>query len=502
MTTTTTITDNFFIDEKEVDEKIYLTTENLTSYICDLSLSLNNRLLALDMYSKTFGANNTLDMLNTIGTMYEMSGTIILKRYLIAITQCNFLSPLLKSICAKSLWSYDNNDETAYVAIDTVYKIFDNTVGTPYKIEFIKMLSGSKVLNNNALSYFLEIVNDVKLESVYRYKIILNINIKQFIERGCLEFIKNINNDIRFRILAGQNLIVNFDFPEKDVVENILLDFALSDRLEYNTRADATDILLQCGSDKNKQKAEEIILKLGVGEKKRVNIYENAQNVHTKDIEKSVSEIIEHLNSFDTLKYNGEEISVSYVRDEILKNLDKNDLKVERIIVSLNRIEMDSALYSIYNFSLAHILIKIWTFICGHKDYNELQKRLIEELYEMAGTCSSGFASRLVNVISGFSDFSIKISWEDQLISNFTGRINAQIREIKDDEQKVKIIEEMCEEKLDYESRKNYFSFIRDRLPSLRDELWREFNNHISDCDFDLYFRKALVLYEIGEKDV
>ena len=63
-----------------------------------------------------------------------------------------------------------------------------------------------------------------------------------------------------------------------------------------------------------------------------------------------------------------------------------------------------------------------------------MKKRLLEELEEMSGTCSSGFASRLVNVISGFGDFKLTISWRDQIIANFTGRLNARARDITNDD--------------------------------------------------------------------
>jgi hypothetical protein len=66
------------------------------------------------------------------------------------------------------------------------------------------------------------------------------------------------------------------------------------------------------------------------------------------------------------------------------------------------------------------------------EDYTK--KRLLEELIDMYGTCSSGFSSRLVNVISGYGDFNLNISWRDQIIANFTGRLNARARDISSKE--------------------------------------------------------------------
>ena len=93
---------------------------------------------------------------------------------------------------------------------------------------------------------------------------------------------------------------------------------------------------------------------------------------------------------------------------------------------------MDRFLYSKYKSTLSNILIKVWSYLVDHEHEKEIRKRLMEELEEMSGTCSSGFASRLVNVISGFGKFNIRISWEDQIIANFSGRLNAFARKITD----------------------------------------------------------------------
>jgi hypothetical protein len=490
---TTAVADYFFNIEEE-DEKLIFSKDNIPSYVTDLSLSLKNRLIALDLYYKTFGIENTIEVINKLSVMYEMSGTFLLKQYLFTITQLDILDPFLQSMCAKTLWTFNNNDEQSLKAVDSVFNRFGTDVSTPYKIEFIRMLSTSSDFKERALVYFIQIIDDEKINCEYRYKTILQM--EPFINQSCLHFLSNPNNTIRLRILAAQILIMN-DY-ERDRVETALLEFATDETLDYNARADATDILLQRGSDLSKKKGEEIILKLGLGEKKRGTLYDNAQNVHTKKIEESVLNIIEFLHSFETLRDDkGNEITVDFVKENLFKK-GMDESKTDRVNVSFNRISMDRALYSMYNYSLAHILIKVWTFLSKHKDREEIEKRLIDELYETADTCSSGFATRLVNVLSGFSDFGIKISWEEQLISNFTGRINARIRDLKDEERKNKIVEEMT---LELSERYNYIAFIRECLPSLRYELWNEFKQHIQDSDFDLYFRKAMIMYEIGEKD-
>ena len=106
------------------------------------------------------------------------------------------------------------------------------------------------------------------------------------------------------------------------------------------------------------------------------------------------------------------------------KCIDLKD-KADKIRISLNRINMDRILYSKYNQTLVNIFVKIWSYMVEHDSFEDMKSRMLEELYEMSGTCSSGFASRLINVISGFGDFNVKISWDEQIVANFSGRLNA-----------------------------------------------------------------------------
>ena len=190
---------------------------------------------------------------------------------------------------------------------------------------------------------------------------------------------------------------------------------------------------------------------------------------------------------------------------------------------------MDRALYGQYNCSLLHILLKVWTYLTSHESENAMKQRLLEELVEMSGTCSSGFASRLINVISGFGDFNLRISWRDQIIANFTGRLNARAKDIANEEKRnmnakmynfeceleegekrnkklqkllddfqEKVLVEMIVNSNDYASRINFLKFFRKNMLGIRQELYLEFENHIPDTDFDLYFRSAISTYETG----
>lgn len=241
---------------------------------------------------------------------------------------------------------------------------------------------------------------------------------------------------------------------------------------------------------------------------------------------------------------------IQYCNDECFEKKFYQD----QIHISLNRIKIDRVLYSKYNQTLMNILLKVCSFIFTHEEEDELLKRLKEELYDMAGTCSTGFASRLINVLSGYDDFNVKISFSDQIVSNFQARINSRMQKITDKDSiyyndkkmdivwlymnthnlvekklskdellenktKSEIIDEYLEidreRKIDlavedfsdsilvemlntnnYYNRPNFIKFFRDNVPFVRNELYQEFCEYVSDVNFDVSIRKAINYYE------
>jgi len=420
-----------------------------------------------------------------------------------------------------------------------------------------------------------------------------------YISSAQLTFLLHPTNIVYYRTLAGQYLLQkcnDITDCQKYKVEQELLKFALDTELDYDRRADAADVLLRLGSTDMKQYGRDIIMELGRIDGEARTVFDNAQNVHTEEVEESVIEVLEFLSTLPTHKVNDKVIDFVYVNTQIENMLteERKTLFIERnqsteicdhcksyisekidndnkkycsntclnfsirdnkIRLALNRIYMDRVLYSKFNSSLVNILLKIWSYLTSHKDEQEMRKRLLEELEEMSGTCSSGFATRLINVISGFSDFSIRISYEDQIIANFTGRLNAAARQItssdsvfrnkhlkdivelwlydqnnekilsniknklksptrkevideylkENNEEKVEIcitefadavLNEMTMSSSGYAIRQNFSLFFRTYVSLIREELANEFKDLIDPTDFDLAFRRALMSYE------
>jgi hypothetical protein len=349
------------------------------------------------------------------------------------------------------------------------------------------------IYRDNSLRYFRDVIADKKIECDFRYKTMLRLesapdiqNRHFFLKHSALCILDDVENPTMYRILAAQYLLqkvfsaVASSSAAESVlhVESVILAFAEDDQLDYNLRADAADTLLSLGCVENKRRARDVIDFLAMVGGQVRSVFDNAQNVHVEEIESSVSDALGFLLSVPVEKPASEDAPVvdlifvhAAVRDLIRKlrcdhsrhdddaanvscfysdskwavdivsappshisfcctDCEKAYAREHKMLVSLNRILIDRVLYSKFAQTLGNILVKLWLYISSHESKDTMTSRLLEELEDMSGTCSSGFASRLVNVISGFGDFNLRISWADQIVANFIGRINALARSI------------------------------------------------------------------------
>jgi len=312
---------------------------------------------------------------------------------------------------------------------------------------------------------------------------------------------------------------------------------SLKNSTTENIRADAADVIYRLGTPADKIKARELIINLGLssdGRRKTIipkTIYENSQNVHDETIdyhtqtfiEKMVNLSMENENlskliSSYTLEKANNEISTfmrnNYVisnddeikiEDEKIIEKDENITKNENVIEidkmnmfqrnavygSLHRINIDTATFTKHKVTTAEVLIHIWARIHSGEFENNivkmLEKRTIEELDDTDDSCSSGYVTRLVNILSPVDD-TIRISWETQIIANVSGRMNKRIRDCKDDDILVGIASGMMEN-ADEDNRNIYLKFIREQFVDIEIELYKEFveENHIKNDDFSKY---------------
>ncbi len=157
---------------------------------------------------------------------------------------------------------------------------------------------------------------------------------------------------------------------------------------------------------------------------------------------------------------------------------------------ALNRVSIDTATFTKYRVNIAEIFVHVWIRIKKYQDEQraELEKRMVEELVDMADTCSSGHSGRFINVLSIY-DETIRISWDDQIKSNIVGRLMARIRDIKDEELRAQVSLGMLDD-ADDADKKAYRNFIETTLEILKKELHEEFvgEGYVTKEEFETAF--------------
>lgn len=367
-----------------------------------------------------------------------------------------------------------------YDTLNKICHIFttneSNDISTTIKINNIKILMKCDKYRNESIIYFTSILKNINIGIDFKYKSILSLENEKnledtkkiYLKELLYIFFSNIEDNtldiLRYKLLSGQCIL------QKKLYDNInefkyicetILNISKNLDIDYNIRADSCDIILRLESSIKENDYEISIYKeflkearnninlLGTNGNLNIKtIYDNAQNIHILELEESIVKGIEFLNNLyneiknkeyrncdkNNFSSSGNECNFNYIVEKINEKLKETELyKYQHSInISLNRINIDRALYSKYNITLLGILIKLWIYIESRNvdEKQQLLLRLLQELIDMSETCSTGYAGRLINVLSGFSDFNFTISWEQQIISNFVGRMNARIRDI------------------------------------------------------------------------
>lgn len=396
--------------------------------------------------------------------------------------------------------------------IDICYECFDSfiddeEINIEHKVEACKYLysSGKSEYSEKVQEYLIDVIKNNTLASEYKYRIITSFSNKygvksmfnstklfvdydeKFIYLLQLSFFENENNDVHHRMLSAQ-YILNMELPSKDEKEAVikkLFEIMLDEKQTENYRAIACDIIVRCGSMENAQEADAMIRKLGRkrdGKFSNVEtLYSNSQNAHEKAFAVAVDLFVERYfgdsNEFVKSKDHDKIYEETISAIKRYHSLPKDKLNSIR---ALNTLSLDSATFTKYKVSIVEVYDKVWSIISLYeKDKkDEYEKRIVTELLDMCEICATGLIGRIVNILS-LETGDVKISYEDQIVSNVAGRIQARIRHIEDESLQESIVLATMVNPED-----EHVSKFKNFILSIEGPLKRELYTEFVDCEF------------------
>lgn len=306
-----------------------------------------------------------------------------------------------------------------------------------------------------------------------------------------LRFIKT-KCDLFYVIMACEFLLEQTCMEEVyEQVGHHLLAIAEDKDRDERTRADAADVLVNHTGKLGaiSERAQAIIHEIGEAGQHELEktVYSNKENVHK--LNDVFSKYIEHNHT----KYVGKMMRVAdlcvYIEDLAI---DRDEDDLFKIRQSLDRIMKEPTLHTSRKISTCDILRLIVYIINHNKSKEALEQRLLEELVDMANTCSSGHAKRLVNVMVGFTDeLEGSIDVKDQFVANIKARIMATIRHLENEETRDSLLEAMTctgDEKVPFNTH------VESVVKPIEKELKAEFVDEgwISDKMFNRIFKDTV----------
>jgi hypothetical protein len=368
------------------------------------------------------------------------------------------------------------------------FMLMQNKIDILVKIE--KFLIN--ILHEDTLSTYqkLRLIDDFssRRNAMMRYKTVEWVH-NTVIELYWILFKMNIDIESKIQCL---NFLLRSDIQYHRKIEavNELQTIATNGRntMPVNRLANLVDLLMHSGittpeiindlmATLRAREAQMYTTDLQDGIRHPPNVYGDSQNVHDSDINNSIKDFLDllakdvHNNEYkyDILHKNPVELI-----DEIEVVLAENGFKDSAIKNSLDRISTDFAKFSNKNqFRLRDILQRVWNRIMNCIPLNiqkDLLQRLSEELVEMSGTCSTGHMSRIVNVLSGYTeDLKITISWQKQISANIIARLNKRMQADESGD----IVNAMIE--TDETARLPYTQFLVSNKVEIHTELLQEY---------------------------
>lgn len=225
------------------------------------------------------------------------------------------------------------------------------------------------------------------------------------------------------------------------------------------------------------------------------HIYDSSQNVHKSKINDVVmaklalleKDIVADKSYFAVMGQFIEEITKANLINE-----DDEDI-VRALVRSITRISTDASRFDSIKLSLSQIFQRVFFRILKSVNKEELLQRMIEELVDTAEFCSTGYVSRLVNILSGFGDDDLAVLFKaDQIRKDIKPSllmiVKDSIESLKDEDLKWKLHERLMGDS-NFDDTTTVQQFVNENLSEWQRRIQAQYASNVFD---EVELRKLL----------
>ena len=153
-------------DNYEEEEEI-IKDKDFRKHALDLFLPLSKRMIYLCIFlekeAEQFG-----EIISSITGMYSFSRTLALKTYIKEIACCKTIPVIYRLECAKHL-----QDEGYPIINELCHTLSFYSLPTPIRVESIFYIMKNLTFKEDGRYHFCNIINDIHIETLYRFKLMI-----------------------------------------------------------------------------------------------------------------------------------------------------------------------------------------------------------------------------------------------------------------------------------------------------------------------------------------
>lgn len=381
------------------------------------------------------------------------------------VSYSNFVADSCQSLDGfeKKAMSSDESMEERFLAFSTMYQ-------SPFHQK-----------SQRCIAVLLHVLQDELIPKEIRFSWLTRLKISSSSLEVCLYgyvyWFYTYDDPLLYKLISAQFMlshpVSDYPFMKTHIKfsQQYLYHLAKKETISVQLRSEACDLLIRLGTPNFRKAGEELIHILGnqYVPKRDRTVYTNAQNIHVINMD-SVKDAVTWLSK--------DPLSISL--DDIYSWIQNSS--EDRASSSFQRIMMDTGIY--FGIPMTDILRYVFQKIKSSPYQKELEKRLIEELIEMDGWCSSGHIVRLVNVLQGFDEtVQISIPVKEEIRSALFTRLTYHMKTCSKELQE-ELVLAFCQE-----DKTLLTEFIDTYSPY--DELKEEYK-HISTEEFDRYYNQSV----------